>query len=71
MAFLTKKEQSLIRVINANRELSADQKKSAIEEINYNARLRQDRYRQPVKEFLYAFSSHQAKNLFTKTYNKR
>jgi len=59
LAFLTKKEQSLIRLVNANAAISTDQKKATIEEINYNARLRQDRYRKPVKEFLYAFSGHQ------------
>jgi hypothetical protein len=57
MAFLNKKEQSLIIAIKANDHLSSVKKNELTKEVKYNARLRQDRYRQGVKVFLSVLSS--------------
>lgn len=58
MAFLTKKELSLIRLIKANNKLTPEAKSQHIDQINYNARLRQDGYRLPVREFIQAMANH-------------
>lgn len=57
MPFLNRKEQTLIKAINTDKELSYDQRRNLVEEINYNARLRQDGYRGIVREFLHAHAA--------------
>lgn len=63
MAFLTKKELSLIRLIKASNKLTPTDKKNHINQINYNARLRQDGYRLPVREFIQAMVNHGTNNI--------
>lgn len=58
MAFLSKKEFSLINMINASKNVSDKAKKEAVAQVNYNARLRSDGYRKPVKIFLNVISSY-------------
>ena len=52
MAFLRKKENTLINLINAAGNLSDDQKRKMVSSVKYNAKLRQDPYRKRVKVFL-------------------
>jgi hypothetical protein len=58
MAFLTKKELSLIRLVKSNEKLTQDQRTAMVQEINYNARLRQDGYRLPVREFIQVLANY-------------
>ena len=58
MAFLTKKEQTLINLLCVNPDLSQQEKDEKIKAIKRTARLRQDGYRKPVKIFFGVLSSH-------------
>jgi hypothetical protein len=64
MAFLNKKEQTVVNAINVNEKLTPLKKSELINTIRYNARLRQDRYRPGVKVFLSALSTHQTNKVF-------
>lgn len=66
MAFLTKKEQSLIRAINSKADLSSADKTQMVQQISYNARLRGDGFRKPVKEFFQAIALHENSKLIIK-----
>jgi hypothetical protein len=63
MAFLNKKELSLIKLINSDEKLSATKRTELVQKINYNARLRSDRFRLPVKEFIQAMAVHQSNKI--------
>lgn len=63
MAFLTKKEQSLIRAINADKALTSNKKTEMIQEISHNASLRQEGWRLPVREFIQALAEHQSNKI--------
>lgn len=63
MAFLTKKELSLIRLINVSTNLTTEAKSKHIGQINYNAKLRQDGYRLPVREFVQAMAIHHVQTI--------
>lgn len=64
MAFLTRKEQSLIKMINTNASLQPAQKRGYVNHINYNARLRQDGYRPATREFIQAMANHGVETIF-------
>ena len=64
MAFLTRKEQSLIKMINTNTNLKPSQKRGYVNQINYNARLRQDGYRPATREFIQAMANHGVETIF-------
>ena len=66
MAFLTKKEQSLIKVINTNPKLTPAERKKMVQQINHNANLRQQGWRMPVREFIQAMANHQSNTLLLK-----
>ncbi len=66
MAFLTKKEQTVIKLIKANDKLNADDRTNMVHAINYNARLRQDGYRMPVREFIQAMANHNSEKILRK-----
>lgn len=57
MAFLSKKEQSLINLINADNNMLPEQRIELKNKIKDNARLRQEQYRPQVKIFLSVLSS--------------
>lgn len=57
MAFLTKKEQTLINMINAA-SIDGNEKSKSIKQITNNARLRQVQYRKPIKIFLSVMSGY-------------
>ena len=57
MAFLNKKETSLINMINAS-IMTSNEKAASILQVKNNARLRQDRFRKPVNLFLTVLSNH-------------
>lgn len=70
MAFLTRKEQSLIKMINTNTNLKPSQKRVYVNQINYNARLRQDGYRPATREFIQAMANHGVETIFNNLNNK-
>lgn len=63
MAFLTKKEQAVIREINNNEKLLPAERLKLVQNINYTARLRQDGYRLPVREFIRELANFQSDNI--------
>ncbi|MBO9674430.1 MAG: hypothetical protein J7577_13365 [Sphingobacteriaceae bacterium] len=69
MAFLRKKEDSLINMIHAAANLNDDQKKEMITSIKYKAKLRQDRYRKPVKVFINVITDFKNNNLAKRLIN--
>lgn len=69
MAFLTRKEQSLIKLINTNTSLQTAKKRGYVNQINYNARLRQDGYRPATREFIQAMANHGVETIFKSIQN--
>lgn len=63
MAFLTKKEQSLIRAVKVNTALTQPEKTNMVQEINSNAALRQEGWRLPVREFIQALTEHEVNKI--------
>lgn len=63
MAFLTKKEQTVIRLINAKEALKPTDREVMVHNISYNARLRQDGHRMPVREFIQAMADHNSEKV--------
>ncbi len=61
--FLTKKEQTLIKLLNANTALKATERNKMIDEIKYKARLRKDGYKRHVREFLQALAAHNSNKI--------
>lgn len=66
MAFLTKKEQSLITAINVNTALTQAQRGQMVQQIKDNASLRQHGWRMPVREFIQAMAVHQRDKMLLK-----
>ena len=63
MAFLTKKEQTMINLINLNTALTLSQRNELIAQVKTNARLRSDGYRKKVKIFLNVISGIRNNNI--------
>jgi hypothetical protein len=63
MAFLNKKEQSLIRLLKANDKLTPEKRKELIADVTYKAHLRQDGYRAPVRELLNVLANHNSEKV--------
>ncbi|MBB6236507.1 hypothetical protein HDC90_001119 [Pedobacter sp. AK013] len=57
MAFLTKKETSLITLIKASPNITVLEKENNIEQIKFIASLRSDGHKKPVKVVLSALAS--------------
>ena len=58
MAFLTKKEQTVIKAIKTTNKLKADDQVKMVHAITFNATVRQAGHRMPVREFLHAMAEH-------------
>jgi len=56
--FLTKKEQTLINLINSNTSITAAKRDELVNDVKYKARLRKDGYKRPVREFLQALAAY-------------
>lgn len=69
MAFLRKKEDSLINLIQVASNLNDHQKKEMISSIKYKAKLRQEQYRKPVKVFINVITDFKNNNLAKRLIN--
>ena len=58
MAFLTKKEQTVIKVIKTTDKLPADKQVKMVHTITFNASVRQAGHRLPVREFIHALADY-------------
>jgi hypothetical protein len=63
MAFLNKKEQSLIRLLKASETLTPEKRKELIADVTYKAHLKQDGYRTPVRELLSVLATHNSEKV--------
>ena len=69
MAFLTKKEQSMLVMASQNNNLSLEDKQSIHQQIKHNAQLRQDNFRPAFKKLFGIITSFKADNILKEIQN--
>lgn len=67
MAFLTKKEQTIINLIKANTNLPESEKTLKIQQINHNAQIRSENYRPTFKKLFGVISAFKSDNILKST----